>query len=133
MPSILLATDADWLYETIDSTITDEHTSVLRVSGGNKVIAALASEDPDLVILDMQTGTMGAFATCHAMRLEESADRLPHYPVLMLLDRDDDRFLAERSTAEGWLIKPLDGLRLARAVKALLAGDEWKEERRIPV
>lgn len=133
MPSILLATDADWLYETIDSTITDTDTQLLRVSGGNQVLRALDSEDPDLVILDMQTGTQGAFATCHAMRLEESAGRLPHYPVLMLLDRDDDVFLAKRSTAEGWLIKPLDGLRIARAIKAILAGNEWKDARRIAV
>ncbi len=90
-------------------------------------------EEPDLIILDMQTGNMGAFATCHALRLEEGAGRLPHFPVLMLLDRDDDLFLARRSHADGWIIKPLDGFRLRKATTALLAGDTWMEERRLPV
>ena len=33
----------------------------------------------------------------------------------MLLDRRADVYLARRSGAEGWLIKPLDPLRLKRA------------------
>jgi two-component system nitrate/nitrite response regulator NarL len=72
-------------------------------------------------------------ATCHGLRLEEGAGRLPHQPVLMLLDRDDDLFLARRSKADGWLIKPLDSFRLRRAAEAIMAGDTFFEERRQPV
>ena len=38
----------------------------------------------------------------------------------MLLDRRPDVFLARRSGAEGWLVKPLDPIRLRRATAALL-------------
>ena len=47
-------------------------------------------------------------------------------PVLMLLDRRPDVFLARRSGAEGWLVKPLDPLRLRRAVTALLDGGTYR-------
>jgi hypothetical protein len=40
----------------------------------------------------------------------------------MLLDRFADLHLARRSGAEGWLVKPLDSLRLRRAADALLGG-----------
>jgi len=45
----------------------------------------------------------------------------------MLLDRAADLHLARRSGAEGWLIKPLDSLRLRRAADAILAGGTYTE------
>ncbi len=133
VPLILLATDADWLYEEVDSILADDTTRVSRVRAGADVEDAIDVEEPDLIILDLQIGNMGGMATCHDLRLEEGAGRLPHLPVLMLLDRDDDLFLARRSKADGWLVKPLDGFRLRRAAAALLAGDTFFEERRQPV
>jgi DNA-binding NarL/FixJ family response regulator len=61
------------------------------------------------------------------LRLDESSGLLPHVPVLMLLDRRADLFLAQRSGAEGWLIKPLDALRLRRAVRAIAGGETYTE------
>ena len=73
-------------------------------------------------------GNMGGMAVCLELRLEESYGNLPHVPVLMLLDRRADVFLARRSGAEGWLVKPLDPLRLRRATTALLAGGTYHDE-----
>ena len=42
--------------------------------------------------------------------------------MLLLLDRDADRFLAKEAEADGWLVKPLDSFRLRRAAATLLAG-----------
>ncbi len=83
---------------------------------------------PDLAILDLQVGSMGGMAVTMSLRLDESGDLLPHVPVLMLLDRAADVFMARRSGAEGWLIKPLDPLRLARAVETVTAGGVFTEE-----
>jgi CheY-like chemotaxis protein len=63
---------------------------------------------------------MGGMAVTMALRLDESAGRLPHVPVLMLLDRQADLHLAKRSAADGWIVKPLDALRLQRAVDDIL-------------
>ena len=62
-----------------------------------------------------------------ALRLDESGGLLPHVKVLMLLDRVADVYLAQRSGAEGWLIKPLDALRLKRAALAVTNGDTVQE------
>jgi DNA-binding NarL/FixJ family response regulator len=45
----------------------------------------------------------------------------------MLLDRTADVHLARRSGAEGWLVKPIDSLRLRRAVSEIRAGGTWHE------
>jgi DNA-binding response OmpR family regulator len=83
---------------------------------------------PDLVILDFQIGNMGGMATCLDLRLEESAGRLRHIPVLMLIDRRPDVFLARRSAADGWLIKPLNPIKLRKAVYELLVGRTYFDD-----
>ena len=45
----------------------------------------------------------------------------------MLLDRVADVHLAQRCGADGWLVKPLDPLRLRRAVQAVAAGGTYHE------
>ena len=89
---------------------------------GQHVTAAATSDPPDLAVLDMQIGNMGGIAVCMDLRLDETGGRLPHIKVLMLLDRTADLFLARRAGAEGWLVKPLDSLRVHWAANTLLAG-----------
>lgn len=129
MPRVLLATDADWIHEDIDAAIAGDDVEVLRVNKGVEVLPAIKAGLPDLVILDLQIGNMGGMATCMEIRHDESVGRIDPVPVLMLLDRDADIFLAERSSADGWLVKPLDSFRLRRAATALLAGGSWTEGR----
>ena len=73
-------------------------------------------------VVPLQLFSMGGMAICMELRNEESYGAAEPVAVLMLLDRRPDVFLARRSGAEGWLVKPLDPLRLRRATAALLAG-----------
>lgn len=127
MPVVLLATDADHLHDEVDAAVGDDATTVHRVHSGRDVIPAVRDLDPDLVVLDLQIGNMGGMATCLSLRSEEGAGRLPRRPVLMLLDRTADIFLARRSDADGWLVKPLDAFRLRRAAEALIDGGTYRE------
>ena len=129
MPRVLLATDADWIHEEVDAAIAGDDIEVFRVRQGVEVLPAVHAGAPDLVVLDLQIGNMGGMASCMDIRLDESVGKLSHVPVLMLLDRDADVFLAERCEANGWVIKPLDAFRLRRAATALLAGETWTEGR----
>jgi DNA-binding response OmpR family regulator len=128
VPRVLLATDADWIHQEVDAALAGDDIEVLRVNQGTEVRPAVKAGGIDLVVLDLQIGNMGGMAACMDLRLDESVDLLPHVPVLMLLDRDVDTFLAKRSEADGWVVKPLDPFSLRRAATALLAGEEWKPE-----
>ena len=127
MPAVLLATDADWLYDEVDAAIGGGEITVHRVRRGVDVLPALRQVDPELVILDLQIGNMGGMAACMAIRNEEGMGRIPITGVMMLLDRAVDVFLAQRADADGWLIKPLDAFRLRQATKALLDGGTYFE------
>lgn len=93
----------------------------------------MLDDPPDLVIVDMQMQNMGGMAVCLELGLEESYLDIPHVPVLMLLDRRPDVFLARRSGAEGWLVKPLDPIRIRRATRALLASGTYHDESFKPI
>ncbi|HEX7096001.1 MAG TPA: hypothetical protein VF183_08955 [Acidimicrobiales bacterium] len=126
MPNLLLATDADWIYDEVDAALSGAHT-VYRVRAGADVLPAVTQIDPAVVLLDLQIGNMGGVATCLNLRLEERAGRIGPRRILMLLDREADIFLAQRAEADGWLIKPLDAFRLRRAVQAVLDAGTYTE------
>ena len=127
MPTVLLATDADWIHEEVDAALGGADSEVFRVRRGRDVLPAMLELEPDLVVLDLQIGNMGGMATCMGIRHDEGAGRLPITAVLMLLDRAADEFLARRCEADGWLIKPLDAFRLRKAAKVLIDGFSYFE------
>ncbi len=133
MPVIVVASDAAYLRKEIVAVADGPDIEIREVESGPEVIASARNDAPDLVVVDLQMGNMGGMAVCLELRLQESYDDLPHIPVLMLLDRRPDVHLARRSGAEGWLVKPLDPLRLRRAIRALIDGDEYFDDSYQPV
>jgi DNA-binding response OmpR family regulator len=127
MTDILLATDADWLAAEVAGALGDVDTTLRLVRAGQDVRPAVERQVPDLVVLDLQIGNMGGMAAALDLRHEADAGRLPPVPILMLLDRTADVYLAQQSAADGWLIKPLDALRLRRAAHTLLDGGVVQE------
>ena len=75
----------------------------------------MAESTPDLVVLDLQIGNMGGIADVPAPAPRGGRRPAPRVPVLMLLDRQADVFLARRSDADGWVVKPLDAFSLRKA------------------
>ena len=128
MTTVLLASDADWLIEEVRSALSDPGTEVTVVRAGADVRNAVSSQSPELVILDLQIGNMGGMATCMDLQLEIGAGRITDVPILMLLDRSADVYLARQAGAQGWLVKPLDSFRLKVASVKLLAGEDMRDE-----
>lgn len=133
MATVLVASDAPSVRRQLASVLAGPDTEVVEATSGPAVVATALESPPDLVIVDMQMGNMGGMAVCLELRLDESYLDVPHIPVLMLLDRRPDVFLARRSGAEGWLVKPLDPLRLRRATRALLDGGTFHDDSYQPV
>jgi len=55
--------------------------------------------------------------------VEADAGRVPDTKILLLLDREADRFLAKRAAADAELVKPFDAGTLRRTMKRLLSAD----------
>jgi len=122
MTKILVAADADWVRDLVRSAFVGPGQKVVAVTRGQDVRDAVSREEPDLVVLDLQIGNMGGVAVAIDLRLEESGGRLPREKILLLLDREADRFLAKRADADAELVKPVDAGILRRAAQRLLEG-----------
>ncbi len=120
MSKILVAADAQWVRDQVRSAFVAPGQEVIEVTRGQDVRDVVAREQPDLVVLDLQIGNMGGIAVALDLRLEESADRLRRSKILLLLDREADRFLSKRADLDAELVKPVDAGVLRRAARELL-------------
>jgi DNA-binding NarL/FixJ family response regulator len=125
---VLIASDSKNVRDEVRSVLGARDYTVREVTTGPLVVAEVLERTPDLLVCDFQIGNMGGMAITLELRLEESGGRLEHVPVLLLVDRRPDVFLARRSEADGFLVKPLDPIRLRRAITAILGGGTYEDD-----
>jgi DNA-binding response OmpR family regulator len=128
MATVLLASDLSSLRHELRTMLEGPDLFVEEATNGPDVISRVKEGGVDLVIADLQIGSMGAMAICLELRHEESYGAADPVAVLMLLDRRPDVFLARRSGAEGFVVKPLDPQRVRAAVRALLRGESYEDD-----
>ena len=123
MAKVVVAADGKWIRDQVRTALASSATQVVEVTRGQDVRVAVAEHAPDLVVLDMQIGNMGGVASAIDLHLEADAGRVPDTKILLLLDREADKFLAKRAAADAELVKPLDAGTLRRTMKRLLGAD----------
>ena len=72
---------------------------------------------PHAVIVDIQTGNAGGIDLAREMSRDP---RLEAIPLLLLLQRAEDRWLADQGGADGILVKPVVADELVRATLSLI-------------
>ncbi len=127
MPLIYIVSDSQNLKNLVSSAIAGPKHEVVELSSGGELMELLNEETPDLVILDLQIANMGATAITLEIRLAETAGRIDPTKVLVLLDRRADVFMTRRSGADGFIIKPLDSLKIKRAVNAMIEAGQFED------
>lgn len=82
-----------------------------------EALEQLRAAVPAVVVIDMQTGSAGGYALCKDMQQDR---RLSRVPVLMLLERDQDMWLAKQAGAQLVRTKPIDTADLFADVISLI-------------
>ena len=72
---ILVATDADYVLDDITAALGGPDVSFTVCRNGRDVSDVVEERTPDLVVLDLQIGSMGGMAVTMALRLDESSGR----------------------------------------------------------
>lgn len=98
----LLVSDADWVRNDVLASL-DEHI-VTHLDDPSRLIDFVGAVD--LCIADMQVRSMGGMAITRAVKDAWMQAGLRPVPIVLLLDRTADEFLAKRSGADAWLVKP---------------------------
>jgi DNA-binding response OmpR family regulator len=91
---------------------------VVEMSDARAAIARLDAGGVDLAILDGEAAPTGGMGI--ARQIKDEIDDPP--PVLLLVGRRDDAWLATWSRAEAVVPHPIDAVQLASAVAGLLTG-----------
>ena len=110
--NILVIADETWVTTHVAAALSESRYQVTDASNPHDAVKACADAQADVVIADLQVGTMGGMAVVREVRAAVSAGDLPPTPTLLLLDRAADAFIAGRSGADGWLRKPFGAFEL---------------------
>lgn len=121
MSTILVAAEGKWVRDLVKAACLSPGQRVIEVTRGQDIREAVKEYGPEVAVLDMQIANMGGIAVAIDLRLEGSAGRLPDVSILLLLDREADRFLAKRADADAELVKPIDPSTLRRTIDRLVA------------
>jgi CheY-like chemotaxis protein len=95
----------------------DLEVTYAELSTGAEVVARCDEGGIDLAILDGEAAPTGGIGLCRQLR--DELDAPP--PVLLLVGRRDDAWLATWARAEGVIAHPVEAVRITEAVLRLLA------------
>ena len=94
----------------------DLEVELVEASAGEEVVQICDRGGIDLAVLDGEAAPTGGLGLCRQLKSE--LDDAP--PVLVLLGRRDDAWLATWSRADGAVMHPVDALKITDAVLSLL-------------
>lgn len=116
-PYILVVEDDKSLAEWISDYLTENNFDVAIANRGDEAINLVKSDEPDLVVLDINLPIRDGFEVCQEIRNFYSK------PVLMLTAREDesDEVSGLESGANDYLIKPVRPKALLARINSLLA------------
>ena len=114
---IIVVADEEWTRNDVHAALTEPDYALTDHEDPTTVGEALASEKPDLVVVDLQVGSMGGMAIARQLHQQAALAGEKEVPVVMLLDRSADDFLAKRSGVAGWVTKPFTAHEIRTAVE----------------
>ena len=128
MATILVVADEPWIRNEVHAGLTRPGTVIVDHEEPATAAEAAETTGADVVLVDLQVGSMGGMAITRAIRHASATDETPGTPVVMLLDRDADVFLARRAGAAAWVTKPFTSHELRAALDPLLAAGRGAAE-----
>ncbi len=123
---VLLVADEPWIRNEANAALSDPGTVIREITDPRQVARVAEEFEPDVVVVDLQVGSMGGMAVARTLREAEFLEEIASAPIVLLLDRSADEFIAGRSAADAWVVKPFTPQQLRAAIvtakEASLAG-----------
>lgn len=113
---ILLVDDEATIVEFVRINLEKAGFEVLAAGDGETALKLAASEQPDVIVLDIMLPGKDGFEVCRELR------RTTAVPIIMLTARDDDidKILGLELGADDYLTKPFNPRELVARIKAIL-------------
>ena len=121
---VLLVSDNPRITAQVTSAlIGDPETTLMEVRTPQRAVALLDEGSSfDLVVGDNDTAPSGGYFLAREIKARGQMGRdMP--PVVLLLARDQDRFLSNWSQADAYLVKPIDPFDFREVLLSVVAGE----------
>lgn len=115
MERVLVVADAGWVRNQIRAALAGD-VELDELADSRKAVDRYRELRHDAVVLDLQIGSMGGMATVRAIRSASLAEGWGHVPLVMMLDRSADEFIARRAGADAWFVKPANAHEIREAL-----------------
>jgi DNA-binding response OmpR family regulator len=96
--------------------VAGEESEFIEVSDGNQAVAVAEHRHPDLVVVEVGVTPYGAFGIARDIKASEEVA----CPVLVVLERPQDEWLARWSGADALVNRPVDPFALAEVARMLV-------------
>jgi two-component system cell cycle response regulator len=113
----------------LEAKLASEYYDVLTATGGAEALQKVATQSPDIVLLDVMMPGMDGFEVCRRIKADPSTAHIPVVIVTALTDTAD-RIRGLEAGADDFLSKPLNDTALMSRVRSLvrlkMTVDEWR-------
>jgi len=123
MSRVLVVADDPWVVSEVHAALSIGANELIDHDDPATAAEAAVDGAVDAAVIDLQVASMGGMAIIRSIR-----DSTAPVPAVLLLDRDADAFLAGRSGAEAWVVKPFTAFALRSAVAAVTAVPEGSDD-----
>ena len=124
---ILVADDNVQNCELLQAYLDDLDVETVVAYDGQETLDKVASENPDLILLDIMMPKVSGFEVCRRLKSDEKTRDIPIVMVTALNEMADIERAVEAGT-DDFLSKPITKLELLTRVKSLLRVRHLKSE-----
>lgn len=118
MANVLLVADDIRVRDSVEAAVAGPRSKVITVTDPRDAVHQAADTELMAILVDLQVGSMGGMAVVRALKDAFAVGGVREVPLVMLLDRPADEFLADRAGASTWVVKPFTAQELRAVLPA---------------